>query len=298
MPRLSVILPAYNVARYLRDAIASVQAQTLADFELIVVDDGSTDATPTVLREIAAHEPRLRLLSRPNTGIVGALNDALALCTAPYVARMDGDDLCAPDRFEAQLAFLEANPQVLLVGSDVEFVDAHNARLKTYRPPHDATAIRDALLAGNSGALIHPAIMGPRRSWTETGGYRERYKFVEDYDLFLRVSRLGPLANLDRPLLRYRIHAQSTNYLRREQQIGLLKELCRSARAEAGCDPSFSFEPGPAHPDLGSVYREWAWWAAEGGEHATARRYAVKSWIRRPWRLAAIRCLAKIMRAP
>jgi len=261
-----------------------------------VVNDGSTDTTLSILEKIATTEPRLKIISRPNTGIVGALNDALAVATAPYVARMDGDDLCLPDRFERQLTFLKANPTVLLVGSDVEFIDSRGARLKSYRPPHDGTSIQKALLEGNSGALIHPTIMGPRRAWTETGGYREAYKFVEDYDLYLRVARLGPLANLDESLLQYRIHAQSTNYVRRDRQVTLLKELCRDARQQAGLKAAFDFQPTLAHPDLASVYREWAWWASEGGERATARHYAWKAWRSRPWHATSIRCLAHILK--
>ncbi|ATC63284.1 hypothetical protein CMV30_04555 [Nibricoccus aquaticus] len=296
-PLISVIIPAYNVAPYVRDALASVQAQTFRDFEIIVVNDGSTDSTLAILQGIAATEPRLKIISRPNTGIVGAMNDAIAASSAPFLARMDGDDLCAPQRFERQLAFLQANPAVLLVGSNVEFIDSTAARLKTYAPPHDASAIHTALLAGNSGALIHPAVMGPRRAWTETGGYREAYKFVEDYDLYLRAARLGPLANLDEPLLRYRIHAQSTNYLRRDKQTVLLKELCRDARAHAGLTDSFVFNPSPAHPDAASVYREWAWWAVDGREKATARRYAWRAWRSAPWRIENTRCLLRILRA-
>ncbi len=296
MPLLSVIMPAYNVALYVRDAIASVQTQTLADFELIVVNDGSTDNTLSILQEIAARDSRVKIISRPNTGIVGAMNDAIAAATAPVLARMDGDDLCEPTRFEKQHAFLAQNPSVLLVGSSVEFIDAQGSRLKTYRPPTTPDAIQQALLRGNSGALIHPVVMGPRRAWTDTGGYREQYKFVEDYDLFLRAARLGPLANLEEPLLRYRIHAQSTNYTRREQQTRLLKELCRDARAHAGLDDTFDFQPAPAHPDVSSVHREWAWWALEGREFHTARKYAWKAWRARPLARDNLRCLFHMLR--
>jgi glycosyltransferase involved in cell wall biosynthesis len=297
MPLLSVIIPAYNVAPYIRDAIASVQAQTFRDFEIVVVNDGSQDATLSILQGIAATEPRLRIISRPNTGIVGAMNDAIAVSIAPYFARMDGDDLCAPNRFQRQLDFLRSHPEVLLVGSDVEFIDSTGARLKTYRPPRDAAGIHQALLNGNSGALIHPAVMGPRRAWIDTGGYREAYRFVEDYDLFLRAALLGPLANIDESLLRYRIHAQSTNYTRRDRQTTLLKELCHDARAHAGLDQDFNFNPAPAHAAMDSVYREWAWWAVEGGEKSTARRHAWHAWRRAPWRLENVRCLTRILKA-
>ncbi len=291
MPVVSVLMPVHNAARYLQAALDSMFAQTHRDFELIAVNDGSSDSSLSILKINAARDPRLRLISRPNTGIVGALNDALAVSTAPYIARMDADDLAAPTRFEQQLAHLRAHPDLILLGSTVDFIDADDHRLKTYRPPFAAADIRDALLHGNSGALIHPTIMGPRRAFTETNGYREPYKFAEDYDLFLRAARLGPLANLDAPLLRYRIHAQSTNYQRRAQQVTLLKELCASARASAGLSAAFDFQPAPAHPNLASVYREWAWWALEGREPATARRYARRAFLKNPFQRESLKLL-------
>jgi glycosyltransferase involved in cell wall biosynthesis len=292
MPRLSVIMPVYNVSRYLAAAIDSVLAQTFADFELIVVNDGSKDDSLAIIQRAAARDSRVRCISRPNTGIVGALNEALQAASGEFVARMDGDDLCTNERFTTQIEFLENHPKVWLVGARVEFIDSEGARLKTYQAPLTDAEIRTALLAGNSGALIHPAIMGPRRAWTETGGYREPYKYVEDYDLFIRVAQHGVLANLEQPLLKYRIHAQSTNYQRRDQQLRLVKELCRQARASAGLPTDFTFNASPAHPDLSSVYREWTGWALEGGESQTARRYAWRAWLRRPWQLVNLRALA------
>jgi len=110
MSSLSVLLPVHNCGRYLAAAITSISAQSHADFEFIIVDDGSTDGSAGVIDQAAAADPRLRVIRRPNTGIVGALNDGLAAAHGEFVARMDGDDVAEPARFAAQLAYLKAHP--------------------------------------------------------------------------------------------------------------------------------------------------------------------------------------------
>ncbi|MBC7366736.1 MAG: DUF4105 domain-containing protein, partial [Undibacterium sp.] len=249
-----------------------------------------------IIDAAAQSDARLRVIRRPNTGIVGALNDGLATARGRFIARMDGDDLSLPSRFVRQLDFLQANPSVALVGTSVEFIDARGARLKLHRPPRSGAAIRAALLDGNSGALIHPTIMGPRDVWQRLGGYLPAWNYVEDYDLFLRASLQGPLANLPEILLRYRIHAQSTNYRHRAVQLSLLGDRCRAARADAGLNANFTPAVSPAHADLASVYREWTGWATEGGEFATARHYAFKAWLRRPWQRENLRGLYRTLR--
>ncbi|HEX5242322.1 MAG TPA: glycosyltransferase family 2 protein, partial [Tepidisphaeraceae bacterium] len=102
-PALSVVMPVYNCQRHLAAAMESVLAQTFHDFELIAVDDGSQDKTLKILRQFEKKDSRIRVLSRPNTGIVGALNDGLAMAQADLIARMDGDDICLPERFERQI---------------------------------------------------------------------------------------------------------------------------------------------------------------------------------------------------
>src|SRR5437868_1739700 len=105
-PLVSVVMPLYNAAVYLPAALDSILAQTLRDFELIVVDDGSRDRSPAILRRYQSRDPRLRVISRPNTGIVGALNDGLAVSRGEFIARMDADDISLPERFEKQVTYL------------------------------------------------------------------------------------------------------------------------------------------------------------------------------------------------
>ncbi|MFD1958687.1 glycosyltransferase family 2 protein [Novosphingobium panipatense] len=115
-PRVSVLLPCYNGAAYLEEAVRSILLQTFADFELIVVDDGSTDATADILARMGRRDPRLRVVRQPNGGIVAALNTAIAHARGEYIARMDADDVSFPERFAFQVAWLDAHPATVLVG--------------------------------------------------------------------------------------------------------------------------------------------------------------------------------------
>src|ERR1051325_1151561 len=112
-PTVSVLLPVYNAERYLESALQSVLGQTFSDFEVIAVDDGSKDNSKKILERFAANDPRIRVISRPNTGIVGALNDGLAVARGEFIARMDADDVALPGRFQAQLDYLRGHPDCI-----------------------------------------------------------------------------------------------------------------------------------------------------------------------------------------
>jgi glycosyltransferase involved in cell wall biosynthesis len=115
-PKVSCLLPVYNGEQFIEEAVRSLLAQTLKNFELVVVDDGSTDSTPRKLAALNAEDQRLRILRQANGGIVAALNAGLGLCRAGYIARMDADDVAAPDRFEFQADYLDRHPGCVLVG--------------------------------------------------------------------------------------------------------------------------------------------------------------------------------------
>src|SRR5436305_9543595 len=126
-PQVSVLMPVYNAIRYIGVAVDSVLSQTFSDFEFIIVDDGSTDGSAEILREYAGRDPRIRLISRPNTGLGFALNEALAVARAPFIARMDADDECLPERFEKQIQYLRNHPECVLLGSRVLWIDSDGA---------------------------------------------------------------------------------------------------------------------------------------------------------------------------
>ena len=195
-PAVSVVMPVYNAQRYLAEAVDSILAQTWRDFEFVIVDDGSTDRSPKLLERYAVRDSRIKLIRRPNTGIVGALNDGLAAASGELVARMDADDVALPERFEKQVAYLAEHPEVVALGSRVTGVDPYGCVLfhSEHKLAHEE--IDAGLLRGVGWAIVHPAAMLRREAVAKVGGYRKEFQWVEDLDLFLRLGEAGRLANL------------------------------------------------------------------------------------------------------
>ena len=241
-PRVSVVMTVYNAQAYLTDSILSVLDQTLSDLELILVDDGSDDASPRLMADFAARDPRVILLRQPtNTGIVPAANRGLAAATGEYVARMDADDICRPDRLAHQVAFLDAHAGIFLVGSDAVLIDRAGRELARLR--RETRPERLALLLPRQNRILHPTVLFRNDG---SCSYREKMRFVEDYDFYLRLlSRGEQLANLPRVLLKYRRHAQSVSLRNRVHQV-LFAEQAREfyrQRLRLGRDEYDRFDP-------------------------------------------------------
>jgi len=235
MAIVDVLMPAYNAAATVREAIESLRAQTLRDIRIIVVNDGSTDATPAILAELAAAEPRLLVVSKQNGGIVEARNDALRRADAEFIACLDADDIALPDRLERTLAYLRAHPECVGVGGAVAHMDQHGAPLSGLQqsgPP-------DAADAGKAPALepyiVHSTLMARCADVVGVGGYRH-VPNSEDSDLFWRLQERGALVNLPDTLSKYRVHTSSISSDLRNgrimamgSQLGALSALRRRA---------------------------------------------------------------------
>lgn len=214
-------MPVYNAEHYLKEAVESILAQTLKNFEFIIINDGSTDRSLEILRNYADQDSRIKIISRPNTGIVGALNDGLKHCSGKYVARMDADDVAHIERLEKQSNYLELNEATIAVGSRVRMVDPEGDFIWDYQPPINNDDILEQFRAGNGGALIHPVAMFRRKALLTVEGYREKWCHIEDLDLYLRLAELGSFHNLNEPLLDYRQHFTSANVTRAKEQAEL-----------------------------------------------------------------------------
>lgn len=193
-PVVSVLLPAYNAAPTLAEALSSVQDQEMADWELVAVDDGSEDDTGARLEAAAAADPRIRVLRLPHQGLVAALSAGLAICRAPLVARMDADDRMHPARLRRQVALLETHPAVDLVGSLVECfpkeqIQEGMARYQEWLNSlvSHSEIIRDIFV---ESPFAHPSVTFRKDSVLRVGGYQER-GWAEDYDLWLRLYLAG-----------------------------------------------------------------------------------------------------------
>lgn len=204
-PEVDVLLTVYNGERFISRTIESVLGQSLENWRLIVVNDQSTDDTARIVADHAARDKRIVVVVGPHQGIAAAANTGLAHVLAPFVARLDADDIAEPNRLATQLAFLLANPMVAAVGSDVQLIDQNDKPLRRRRMPGRALTIRETLKTRN--CVIHPSSMIRTQVLDKIGGYREKFRNSEDYDLWLRIAAVGDIVNLPTCLTRYRRHA-------------------------------------------------------------------------------------------
>lgn len=257
-PRVSVLMPVRNGALFLREALESILAQTFADFELLAIDDGSTDATAELLAEHARRDVRLRVERQDAHGLTATLNRGIALARGSYIARFDADDVALPQRLEKQVRFLDANPGVAGVGSRFESFGGAGRALPVEELPCDPARIRALLPERN--CISHPTVVLRRDVLLELGGYRPAFAAAEDYDLWLRITDARALANLEEALVRYRVHPGQASVTRLEQQVVSTLAARRAARIRraTGLDPVHGVDPvtRPVLSSLGIVASE------------------------------------------
>jgi glycosyltransferase involved in cell wall biosynthesis len=217
-PMVSVIMSVYG-ARYLRDSVNSVLTQTFGNFEFVIVDDGSTDDTWSILSAYATRDARLVLLRNDNNiGYTRSLNRGLGAARGTLIARQDADDISMPERLARQVAFLEANPEVGLVASQIRVIDADGNPVKQemFTGPLDNDGIQQQLL--EHCCLCHGSVMFRRTCLDAVGFYDEGLEPAEDYDLWLRIAEVTRLAKLPDKLFCYRRHADSVSFKRPADQ--------------------------------------------------------------------------------
>ena len=207
-PRVSVLMPVFNTVRYLDEALCSISNQSFADFELVVVDDGSTDGSRALLESHLAIEPRMRLISRGNRGLVRTRNELLDAARGELAAWMDSDDISLPDRLARQVQSFDEDRRLVCVSGSVECIDEDGVAIyvETYPQEHEEIV----KLHADGGGLRFGASMMNTALARAVGGFREPFVYGEDFDLLLRLSEQGRMANFPDVLLRYRHHASST----------------------------------------------------------------------------------------
>jgi len=234
---VSVIMPVYNAERFIRESIESVLAQSYDNWELILVDDASGDASGEIARAYAEADARIRFYANErNLGVAKTRNRALGLAAGVYVAPLDNDDVAHPTRLEEQVRFLEAHPDHALVASDLEIIDEHSRTVAARVYPHRDAEIRGCLSRMNP--IANPASMFRRSAFLELGGaYDESVCPVEDYEFVIRVARRFRLANLERPLTKYRISTTQAKSVYLKKTLRTTLEIQRRALA-AGLEDS------------------------------------------------------------
>lgn len=258
-PAISVAMSVYNGERFLDAAIESIRAQTLSNFEFLILDDGSADSSREIIARHANQDSRIKSILRGNRGLVASLNQLLAVTSAPLVARMDADDVALPERFARQAAFLAAHPDHGVVGSWTIDIDEHDHVLAHASQIPDHPCTHDQVLANieTGGPLLaHPTVMYRRDVVLAAGGYHAAFRHCEDYDLWLRLANRTRMANLPERLLRYRRSAgQVSNRHALEQQYGVaVARIAHRERAAGRPDPTGSLERLPPLDRLDALF--------------------------------------------
>ena len=285
-PRVTVLLPVYEAERFLAEAVESILAQTLRDFELLALDDGSRDGSAAILDRYASLDPRVRVVRRPHTGLVATLNAGLALARGELIARMDADDVALPQRLERQAETLDRDPGLVCIGGSYEVIDARGRRIDVVQPLCDFEPILAALLAGVS-ALCHATAMYRRRAVIAAGSYDASARLAEDYDHWLRLAETGRLANLPEKVLRVRHHERSESERQHAHQLEQTRRICAQARRRRGLG-ELETPLRPWRPLAGPLARQQyllgvcrsAW---RLGERRTAIAYAVRAVATQPF---------------
>lgn len=213
MPTLAitVLMSCYNAARWLEEAINSVLNQSFKEFEFIIIDDGSNDDTLKIIQQFAARDHRIVVIAKPNTGLADSLNIGLAKARGEWIARLDADDICTPDRLKQQYAYARTGQGIVFVGSGLTIIDEYGDALKTHHYP-----LQHAFLLKRLRTLqpfpAHSSAFYLTSAARKINGYRPRITRAEDLDLWLRLSEMGELACINAPLISLRKHADQISH--------------------------------------------------------------------------------------
>lgn len=232
-PNISVVMPAYNAEKYIGIAIESILQQSYKNFELIIIDDHSTDKTSEVIKRYAAADARVvSVRNDQNMKISATLNRGLAMAKGTYIARMDADDQSMPTRLQKQYDFLESHPDAVIVGADINVCSETLQKINVRKYNQTDELIRRKIF--RYGQFCHPVVMFRADVLPSTGGYNASLYDVEDYDLFFRLGKQGGMANIDEVLLNYRTSKTSVSALRARRQELLTLYVRAKACAEYG----------------------------------------------------------------
>lgn len=233
-PKISVVMPVYNEEKYIGEAIESILHQTFEDFEFIIINDGSTDRTKSIISSFS--DARIKVLTQTNKGLTQSLNKGLSVSTGEYIARMDGNDISLPCRLQKQVEYLESHPRIGLVGAYYLNIDEKGTEFKTYRYATDDKEIRRILWT--DCPFCHSLVIYRTQCITEVGDYRERIGPAEDYDLWFRISEKFLVANIPEPLHKVRVTVTGITLKNRINQIraACLVRYLAQQRKDAGRD--------------------------------------------------------------
>ena len=244
-PLVSIVMAVRNGRHYLEQAVGSMLQQSYSKFEFIVVNDGSTDRSGETLDRLARLDARIRVVHQPQLGLVHSLNLGVRLSRGSLIARMDADDIAVAERLEMQVDHLNAHPACVGVGGALLLIDADDRPIGVQAWATEPSVIQAQLNHG-CGGIAHPAALLRTSAVRKVGAYRSEYQWVEDLDLWLRLSECGELHNLSNVVLAYRMHARSVCSNRQQLQRRLREQLMYEYAARQG----MKFDPHACSVDL------------------------------------------------
>ncbi len=266
-------MPVYNGGRYLSEAIESVLAQTFEEFELVIVDDGSTDGSADTIADLAARDRRIKAFRKPNSGISDTLNRGLAEARAEWIARLDADDIMLPHRLERQMAFVLGDSEIVAAGSYYDIIDAEGARCGTLRPlPRDRGELQRFLDAREPLTFTHPTMIYRRNVAVALGGYRSDYTqmFLKRHFVYHNFYR-----ELDgRPAVSYQEFLASRARLPIARRLWLAREYASEVLYRAYTTALVAHRPMRAASFLAGAAALRPWKALKRGWRAVAGRFA------------------------
>lgn len=247
-PEISVIMKVYNGARFIEYSVNSILKQTFRNFEFIIVDDGSTDETWSLLEGLAGKDQRIILLrNKENEGLPRAANRALQLVSGQFVACQDADDWSYPERLEKQIGYLKKHGECVAVGSRMLMVNPNGLPIRLCRYPLNHEDIDFRHINGFGLQLPHPALMVRNDTLRLIEGYREEFPVADDYDLLLRLAEVGKVENLHDVLVRYTKHEKNISRLKKDMWSRLHHEALFQAWERRGMGtPPFKTIPNPS----------------------------------------------------
>lgn len=293
-PVVSVLMPVYNSAKFVRAAVNSILSQTLSSLELIVIDDGSTDGSLRILKELASRDSRIRVHSRPNRGVIQTRNELLAHANAELIAWADSDDISEPDRLQLQVASLSRDPDLVSVGAGLLLIDPCGRPISRQSFPPRLEI--DQHLQSPRTDTPFCASMMRTKTVRDVGGFRAPFRIGEDFDLFLRLIEVGRIENLPNTLVRYRQHPSSisapsqlgrawSSYFRIIMDLAMERRtqgVDRIQRGEAIDPPEHSEHATSEGISEATLYAIWARQARSNGFRKSALAHAAIAICREP----------------
>lgn len=215
-PLVSVVMSVYNDERYLKEAVNSILNQSFKDFEFIIINDGSNDASLNILKEYEKKDKRIILIDQENIGLTKSLNKAIKLSHGKYIARQDSDDISDPERFKSQIEFLQNNKEYALVGTNIAKIDENSELIEINSTKYSYEEICQTFKKRN--CIAHGSVMIDKGALENELFYDEDFRYAQDFRLWAKIAKKFKIANLKEPLYQLRLHGSSISKQKIESQ--------------------------------------------------------------------------------